>query len=128
MNQQFQHIGETFVKHYYGIFDGGKECRKNLADFYHAQLSLMSFEGTHVQGAANILEKLKSFNFTKIGRVITTVDCQPTFDGGVLINILGQIKLDEFPVCGFFQTFMLKPINNSFVIHHDIFRLVKNTA
>ena len=25
--------------------------------------------------------------------MITTVDCQPTFDGGVLINVLGQLKV-----------------------------------
>lgn len=84
----------------------------------------MSFEGVQVQGAVQILEKIKNLSFTKIARAITTVDCQPTFDGGVLVNILGQLKMDEDPVHGFSQTFVLKPMNESFYIQHDSFRLV----
>lgn len=84
----------------------------------------MSFEGVQVQGAAQILDKIKSLTFTKIVRAITTVDCQPTFDGGVLVNILGQLKMDEDPVHGFSQTFVLKAMNESFFIQHDSFRLV----
>lgn len=124
LNPQFQQIGETFVKQYYEIFDGEREGREKLVNFYHTELSLMSFEGVQVQGAACILDKIKSLTFSKIARAITTVDCQPTFDGGVLVNILGQLKMDEDPVHGFSQTFVLKPINDSFIIQHDSFRLV----
>lgn len=112
------------MKQYYAIFDGEREGREKLVIFYHAELSLMSFEGVQVQGAAQILEKIKNLSFTKIVRAITTVDCQPTFDGGVLVNILGQLKMDEDPVHGFSQTFVLKPMNDSFYIQHDSFRLV----
>lgn len=125
---QFQHIGETFVKQYYGMFDGNKDDRKKLINFYHTQQSLMSFEGVYFQGASMIIEKIKSFNFAKIERAITSIDCQPTFDGGILINISGLMKMDAFPVCGFSQTFVLKPLSNTFVIHHDIFRVVKHSA
>ncbi|KAA0198922.1 hypothetical protein HAZT_HAZT001626 [Hyalella azteca] len=93
----------------------------------------MSFEGVQVQGAVQIMEKIKALTFQKIARVITTVDCQPMFDGGVLINVLGQLKvhhlhatfsMDEDPVHGFSQTFCLKPLGDSFFIQHDSFRLV----
>lgn len=124
LNPQFQQIGETFVKQYYLIFDGEREGREKLVNFYHAELSLMSFEGVQVQGAAAILDKIKTLSFNKIARAITTVDCQPTFDGGVLVNILGQLKMDEDPVHAFAQTFVLKPMNDSFFIQHDSFRLV----
>ncbi|XP_042886755.1 probable nuclear transport factor 2 [Penaeus japonicus] len=124
LNPQFQQIGESFVKQYYLIFDGEREGREKLANFYHAELSLMSFEGVQVQGAAQIIDKIKGLTFNKIARAITTVDCQPTFDGGVMVNILGQLKMDEDPVHGFSQTFVLKPMNDSFFIQHDSFRLV----
>ncbi|XP_066957717.1 probable nuclear transport factor 2 [Macrobrachium rosenbergii] len=124
LNPQYQQIGESFAKEYYAVFDADRDGREKLANFYHAELSLMSFEGVQVQGAARIIEKIKSLSFNKIARAITAVDCQPTFDGGVLVNILGQLKMDEDPVHGFSQTFVLKPMNDSFFIQHDSFRLV----
>ncbi|XP_018017391.1 probable nuclear transport factor 2 isoform X2 [Hyalella azteca] len=124
LNPQYLQIGETFVKQYYAIFDGDRTGREKLANFYHAEFSLMSFEGVQVQGAVQIMEKIKALTFQKIARVITTVDCQPMFDGGVLINVLGQLKMDEDPVHGFSQTFCLKPLGDSFFIQHDSFRLV----
>lgn len=35
MNPQFQQIGETFVKQYYEIFDGDRDGREKLVNFYH---------------------------------------------------------------------------------------------
>merc|ERR1719334_211136 len=124
LNSQFNEIGETFVKQYYAQFDADRDSRAGVANFYHAEHSLMSFEGVQMQGSVAIMEKIKGLTFQKIRRVITTVDCQPTFDGGVLINVLGQLKMDEDPVHGYSQTFVLKPANNSFFIQHDCFRLV----
>ena len=60
---------------------------------FQADQSLMTFEGTQIQGAAKIMEKIQSLTFQKIAHVITAVDCQPTFDGGILINVLGQLKV-----------------------------------
>lgn len=124
LNEHYQQIGETFVKEYYAIFDGPRETRDKLGVFYHNEFSLLSFEGVQVQGAVAIIEKIKGLTFTKIQRAITTVDCQPTFDGGVLVNILGQLKMDEDPIHGFAQTFVLKPLDGNFFIQHDTFRLV----
>ena len=71
------------------------------------------------------------------------------FDGGILINVLGQLKVttnffnvlilsysesglvcfnlhtqtDEDPAHGFSQAFVLKPANASWFIAHDVFRL-----
>lgn len=123
LNPQYLQIGETFVKQYYAIFDGDRDGRAKLANFYHAEMSLMSFEGVQVQGAVQIMDKIKGLTFQKIARVITTVDCQPTFDGGVLINVLGQLKMDEEKPHGFHQTFLLKPLEGSFFVQHDLFRL-----
>ena len=57
-----------------------------------------------MQGAAKIMEKLGSLTFQKIQHLITTVDVQPMFDGGILINVLGQLKVCEivfFKVMGY---------------------------
>lgn len=32
-------------------------------------------------------------SFQKINRILTTVDSQPMFDGGVLINVLGRLQV-----------------------------------
>merc|ERR1711860_266550 len=72
-----------------------------------------------MHGSAKIMEKIASLTFQKIAHIITSVDSQPTFDGGVMVNVLGQLKTDEDPP----QAFVLKPNADSFFIQHDMFRL-----
>ena len=67
--------------------------RANLQQLYNPEQSLLSFEGQQMQGSAKIMEKLGSLTFQKIQHIITTVDCQPMFDGGILVNVLGQLKV-----------------------------------
>lgn len=55
----------------------------------------MTFEGQQLQGAVKIMEKLQSLTFQKINRIITAVDSQPMFDGGVLINVLGRLQVNS---------------------------------
>lgn len=102
-----------------------------------------------MQGSAKILEKfqvsamvyssvltpshtslpLQSLTFQKISRIITTIDAQPMFDGGVLINVLGRLQCDEDPPHAYSQVFLLKPLDGSFYCAHDIFRLnIHDTA
>ena len=67
----------------------------------------MTFEGTQLQGSVKIMEKISSLTFQKIAHVITAVDCQPTFDGGILINVLGQLKVRIFHIFSIFYHFIL---------------------
>ena len=46
-----------------------------------------------MQGAPKIMEKISSLTFQRIAHSITAIDCQPMFDGGILINVLGQLKV-----------------------------------
>lgn len=39
---------------------------------------------------------LQGLSFQKINRLITAVDSQPMFDGGVLINVLGRLQVCDF--------------------------------
>lgn len=40
-----------------------------------------------------VYSNLQSLSFQKINRIITAVDSQPMFDGGVLINVLGRLQV-----------------------------------
>ena len=60
---------------------------------FQAEQSLMTFEGVQMQGSAKIMEKISSLTFERIAHSITAIDCQPMFDGGILINVLGQLKV-----------------------------------
>lgn len=124
MNPNFLQIGQQFVQQYYSMFDADTDSREKLRCLYHEEQSLMSFEGVQIQGSGKIIDKIKGLAFKKIMRSPTAIDCQPTFDGGVLINVLGQLKMDEDPVHGFVQTFVLKAAAGTFFIQHDMFRLV----
>ncbi|XP_011139703.1 probable nuclear transport factor 2 isoform X2 [Harpegnathos saltator] len=122
MNAQYEAIGKGFVQQYYMLFDDPAQ-RPNLINMYNTETSFMTFEGLQLQGAMKIMEKLTSLSFQKINRIITAIDSQPMFDGGVLINVLGRLQTDEDQPHAYIQTFVLKPIGTSFYVQHDIFRL-----
>lgn len=122
LNPAYEAIGKGFVAQYYALFDDPAQ-RPNLINMYNTETSFMTFEGLQIQGAVKIMEKLTSLAFQKINRIITAVDSQPMFDGGVLINVLGRLQCDEDPPHAYSQVFVLKPVGNSFYCQHDIFRL-----
>nr|CAD7572756.1 unnamed protein product [Timema californicum] len=129
LNPAYEAIGKGFVHQYYAIFDDPVQ-RPNLINMYNTETSFMTFEGQQIQGAVKIMEKITSLSFQKINRIITAVDSQPMFDGGVLINVLGRLQVrslpcltDEDPPHAYIQTFVLKPIGTSFYVQHDLFRL-----
>ena len=56
-----------------------------------------------MQGSVKIMEKISSLTFQRIAHSITAIDCQPMFDGGILINVLGQLKVCKLlfvRICG----------------------------
>ncbi|XP_015431531.1 PREDICTED: probable nuclear transport factor 2 isoform X2 [Dufourea novaeangliae] len=122
LNPQYEVIGKGFVQQYYALFDDPAQ-RPSLINMYNTESSFMTFEGLQIQGAIKIMEKLTSLSFQKINRIITAIDSQPMFDGGVLINVLGRLQTDEDQPHAYIQTFVLKPIGTSFYVQHDIFRL-----
>lgn len=142
LNPNYEAIGKSFIQQYYQFLDNNETrlqvgnfysvCIMTVFDFYYNCIcfifaqetnSLMTFEGVQLLGRAKILEKFQSLTFQKIQHVITTADSQPTFDGGVLVTVLGQLKTDDDPPHTFNQTFVLKPSADTFFVEHDIFRL-----
>ncbi|CAG0887303.1 unnamed protein product [Darwinula stevensoni] len=122
MNPQYDVIGKAFVQQYYAMFDDPVQ-RPNLLSLYNAEGSLLTFEGAQHMGSAKIMEKFSALTFQKIQHHVTTVDCQPMWDGGILINVLGQLKTDDDPPHSFSHTFILKPSETSFFVQHEMFRL-----
>jgi hypothetical protein len=103
------------------LFCGLIESKIEL--YLKEQKSLMTFEGQQMMGRTKIMEKIQSLTFQKIQHIVTAVDAQPTFDGGVVVAVLGQLKTDDDPIHTFNQVFVLKPLNDTFYVEHDIFRL-----
>lgn len=123
MNPDYENIGKVFVQQYYAMFDGDANARANIANLYSDTDSLLTFEGQPFMGKAKIATKLSQLTFQKINHAIETLDCQPTIDGGIVIMVTGQLKTDDDKPLRFIQTFVLKPLNNSFFVQHDLFRL-----
>uniref|UniRef100_A0AAQ4PUQ1 Nuclear transport factor 2 n=1 Tax=Gasterosteus aculeatus aculeatus TaxID=481459 RepID=A0AAQ4PUQ1_GASAC len=91
----WEQIGSSFVQHYYQLFDSD---RSQLGTIY-------------------------SLPFPKIVHSITVQDHQPTPDCNILSMVVGQLKVDDDPVMGFHQSFLLKNINSAWVCTNDMFRL-----
>lgn len=122
MNPDFAKIGNLFVQQFYNLFDN-PVTRSQLGSFYTPD-SMLTFEGTQLQGGNAIVEKIVGLPFQQIKHIITTIDCQPTYDGGVQVLVIGQLKTDQDHPHSFSQVFFLRPgQNNSFFVANEFFRL-----
>ncbi|KAJ2018534.1 Nuclear transport factor 2 [Coemansia sp. S100] len=114
-------IAKQFVDYYYQTFDSD---RSSLAPLYR-DMSMMSWEGTQMQGAKNIVEKLVSLPFTRVAHKVTTIDTQPSLPNvnAVVIAVTGQLLVDdETKPQQYTQLFQLVE-EGGFFIYNDIFRL-----
>ncbi|GAB4839754.1 Nuclear transport factor 2A, variant 2 [Ancistrocladus abbreviatus] len=82
-------VAKAFVEHYYSTFDAN---RAGLANLYQDN-SMLTFEGQKIQGAPNIVAKLTSLPFQQCQHSITTVDCQPSGAGSMLVFVSGNLQL-----------------------------------
>jgi Nuclear transport factor 2 (NTF2) domain len=118
----FEKIGQAFLKEYYSRFD---KDRKALLPLYSAK-SMLTFEGGKVMGAQKIVAKLSSLSAGKIAHQIVKYDCQPTAGNGVLVFVVGNVKIDNDNPIKFSQVFTLLPSptqKGNYYCHNDIFRL-----
>ncbi|KAF8367230.1 ran-4 [Pristionchus pacificus] len=125
-NPEYENIGNQFVSHYYTQFDNGDPVARaqGLSVLYDPENSYMTFEGVQMKGQQAILQKFQSLTFKSIQRAITKSDCQPLYDGSIMVSVLGQLKTDEDPVQSYNQLFIIRPNNSSYFIANEIFRLV----
>ncbi|EEH04933.1 nuclear transport factor 2 [Histoplasma capsulatum G186AR] len=114
---------EEFVKFYYETFDGEK--RDGLSTLYRDK-SMLTFETSCVQGSDAIIKQLMSLPFQKVQHVHSTIDAQPTEEGGVVVLVIGALMVDEeTKPMNFSQHFHLRPNGSgSYYVYNDIFKLV----
>lgn len=113
-------VGKAFLEYYYSIF---QTARQNLAGLYQ-DASMLTFEGQKFQGAQAIVQKLSSLPFQQCRVTPATMDFQPSVSGGIIVFVTGQIQTEgESNAIKFSQVFHLAPLNNSFVVTNDMFRL-----
>ncbi|XP_040184684.1 nuclear transport factor 2 isoform X1 [Lithobates pipiens] len=115
----WEHIGCSFVQHYYRLFDSDRTQLKSI----YTDASCLTWEGQQYQGKEAIIEKLSMLPFQKIQHSITSQDHQPTPDNCIISMVVGQLKADDDPVIGFHQMFLLKNVQDVWVCTNDMFRL-----
>jgi len=115
-------IAKQFTDFYYNTFDSN---RASLAPLYR-DTSMLTFEGTPVQGASGIIEKLTSLPFSKVQHKVTTLDVQPSSPTvpSLIVSVTGLLLVDDSPnPLQFSQVFQLIPDGGSYYVLNDIFRL-----
>jgi len=87
---------------------------------------MLSWEGTPIQGAAAITEKITSLPFTKVQHKVTTLDTQPSSPtiASLIVSVTGLLVVDDSPnPLQYSQVFNLIPDGGSYYVFNDIFRL-----
>uniref|UniRef100_A0A061SAF1 Nuclear transport factor 2 n=1 Tax=Tetraselmis sp. GSL018 TaxID=582737 RepID=A0A061SAF1_9CHLO len=113
-------VAKAFVGHYYQTFATNRDA---LVSLYQEQ-SKLTWEGQQFLGAQAIVQKFKALPFQNVRHDISVVDAQPSPSGGITLMVNGKLLAEgEQHPLQFSQMFHLMPINNSFVVTNEIFRL-----
>ncbi|EEQ83839.1 Nuclear transport factor 2 [Blastomyces dermatitidis] len=125
----YQAVAEQFVKFYYDTFDGKGDEEGKGRDKLHLlyrEESMLTFETSRVKGTNAIMEQLMGLPFQKVEHVQSTVDAQPTAEGGVVVLVTGALMVDaETKPMNYSQLFHLRPDGTgSYYVFNDVFRLV----
>jgi hypothetical protein len=115
-------IAKQFTDFYYSTFDTN---RADLASLYRPE-SMLSWEGTPIQSATSIVEKLTTLPFSKVQHKVTTYDAQPSSQtvASLIVSITGLLLVDDGTnPLQFSQVFHLIPDGASYYVLNDIFRL-----
>ncbi|KAN0115659.1 hypothetical protein V8E52_006778 [Russula decolorans] len=115
-------VAQQFTDFYYNTFDSD---RSGLGALYR-DTSMLTFEGTPIQGVKPIIEKLTSLPFQKVLHKVTTRDAQPSSPSvaSLIVNVTGLLVIDDSPnPLQFSQVFHLIPEGGSYYVFNDIFRL-----
>lgn len=120
-------VGWLFVQEYYTILNK-EPARLHL--FYTKKSTLVhGNEGESVRpciGQIEIHKKIMGQNYRDCKVLVSNVDSQPSFSGGIVIQVLGEIANDNGPSQKFAQTFFLAEQQPSgYFVLNDIFRYLK---
>eukprot|EP00956_Cyclotella_meneghiniana_P013235 scaffold18965_cov72-Cyclotella_meneghiniana.AAC.4 len=114
-----EEVAKAFVQHFYQAFDTDVN---SVAGLYSAQ-SMLTFEGTQVQGTQPIIEKLRSVG--PVSHTVKTIDIQPSKDTtAIVIFVTGAVTIgggNPLHFCEFFHLVGTGP--GQYYVHNDVFRL-----
>lgn len=112
-------IGSEFVKYYYNLFDTD---RAQLQKIYTPE-STAIWEGQKCYGRDQIMAKITGLPIQRIQREITSHDHQIVANTYIMTTVIGQLSVDNDPIMGFQQSFILKSSDSSWVCINESFRL-----
>lgn len=124
-----QCVGQEFVRQYYTLLN---KDPNQLHRFYNKDSIFLHGRGhtedgspeNPVLGQEDIYSKIKDLNFIDCRAKIRQVDSHPTVNGGVVVQVSGELSNDGKPMRKFMQTFVLAPgdVPKKYYVHNDIFR------
>ncbi|KAG0248592.1 hypothetical protein BG011_010120 [Mortierella polycephala] len=113
-------IGRIFVHDYY-TFLHKEPSRLHL--FYNKSSTLS--HGTQGEDAEAIRDKILSLGFEGCKVLVSNLDCQSSNNGGIVIQVLGEMSNRAEPSQRFVQTFFLAAQHMGYYVLNDIFRYLK---
>ncbi|ORX55074.1 NTF2-domain-containing protein [Hesseltinella vesiculosa] len=122
-----QDVGLLFVREYYTFLN--KKPHRLHAFYSKDSYFVRGDEGETVKtfhGQEDIRQKIEELNFEDCKVLVTQVDSQASSNGGILIQVLGEMCIMDGPSQKFSQTFFLAPQPNGYYVLNDIFRFLKD--
>ncbi|CAN6212962.1 unnamed protein product [Urochloa humidicola] len=111
---------KAFVDRYYATFDTNRVAMVGLFQ----EGSMLTFGGETFVGAAAIIAKLTSLQFSSCKHEVTTMDYQPSGPaGGMLVVVSGIMHFDVEPLLKFTQVFHFMPVEAENFYVQNTFRL-----
>ncbi|BEJ06815.1 hypothetical protein CcaverHIS641_0400840 [Cutaneotrichosporon cavernicola] len=122
-------VGWQFVPQYYNFVN--KQPHR-LHCFYNKRSTFLhgeEGEDTAVAfGQAEIHERITKIGYDQCKVYINSIDSQSSANGGVIIQVLGEMSNANKPWRKFAQTFFLAEQPNGYFVLNDIFRYLKEEA
>ncbi|KAJ9114914.1 hypothetical protein QFC20_001287 [Naganishia adeliensis] len=119
-------VGWQFVPQYYTMLN---EAPERLHCFYNKKSTFVhGVEGEDVPtsyGQQQIHQRVISLGFSNCKAFIHHIDAQPSFSGGIVLQVIGEISNASGPWRKFTQTFFLAGQPNGYFVLNDIFRYLK---
>ncbi|KAJ3996421.1 hypothetical protein F5050DRAFT_1759159 [Lentinula boryana] len=122
-------VGWQFVPQYYNFVNKEPE---RLHCFYNKRSTFIhgseGEDGKTCHGQTEIHAQITSLGFQDCKIFINSVDAQSSADGGIIIQVIGEMSNNSDPWRKFVQTFFLAEQPNGYFVLNDIFRFLKEDA
>ncbi|ORX92134.1 NTF2-domain-containing protein [Basidiobolus meristosporus CBS 931.73] len=120
-------VGWMFVQEYYTFLN---KDSSRLHCFYNKKSTMIhGTEGEQVKpyhGQQEIHSKILDLGFDDCRVLVSSVDSQASLNGGIIIQVLGEMSNKGGPSQKFAQTFFLAEQPNGYFVLNDIFRYLKD--